>query len=154
MHARALAVSAATPALALSPPDHCSPCPVPRPQRFEDGTLPFIEILALKYGAHSGNGCYLRTVEPHTCTPGQHSYRTSHLDSQPHKRPALPARPLPPAGLRVFDMLGGPAAIEKHTEALGRFLYEQVRLCAELGSVGKHRVQSRDCPQALHRACS
>jgi molybdenum cofactor sulfurtransferase len=50
------------------------------PERFEDGTLPFIEILALKYG------------------------------------------------LQVFDTLGGLAAIEAHVEAVGRFLYEQVRL--------------------------
>lgn len=60
-------------------------------------------------------------------------HRTSHLDdltAPSCKRPVLPAHPLPSAGLRVFDTLGGPAAIEKHTEALGRFLYEQVRLCA------------------------
>lgn len=31
-----------------------------------------------------------------------------------------------PTGLRVFDTLGGPAAIEAHVNALGRFLYEQV----------------------------
>ncbi|KAI7838435.1 hypothetical protein COHA_007698 [Chlorella ohadii] len=47
------------------------------PERFEDGTLPFIEIMALKYG------------------------------------------------LRVFDTLGGPAAIEAHVESVGRYLYEQ-----------------------------
>ncbi|KAL4457811.1 hypothetical protein ABPG75_012676 [Micractinium tetrahymenae] len=47
------------------------------PERFEDGTLPFLDIISLQHG------------------------------------------------LRVFDMLGGVAAIQGHVDSLGRYLYEQ-----------------------------
>lgn len=55
-----------------------------------------------------------------------------HCTEQPASLAHLPS----PAGLRVFDTLGGPAAIEAHVEALGRYLYEQASQHVEVGSAG------------------
>lgn len=87
------------------------------PERFEDGTL--------CAGARCHAWLCIACPPACTCLP------------QPTCPPARPPTHLPAGtlpfldiiglrhGLRVFDTLGGPAAIEEHTAALGRYLYEQ-----------------------------
>lgn len=48
----------------------------------------------------------------------------------------------PTAGLRVFETLGGVAAIQRHVDALGQYLFEQVVL-ALAGGAGCCRVAER-----------
>lgn len=57
--------------------------------------------------------------------PGYTGAAARRLSAPPSLSPALPAPP-PPCSLDVYERLGGPAAVQRHTEALRAWLYARL----------------------------
>ena len=133
------------------------PLPAEGPERFEDGTLPFLQILALEQGCAQ----LLHPAGKPAAQQRSSGQRvgTSPANGLPARRPAAMRVPTDlnhpcsrSCRLRVYERLGGPAAVQRHTESLRAWLYARLAGLRHSNGAPLLRIMGRHAdPDAAQR---